>query len=135
MALVWNEMVKEKELLFSLTANDFEWDYFRGTGAGGQKKNKTSSAVRCRHLASGASGKAEDSRSQKENKKLAFARMAASEAFQKWCKIEACRVTGKLAQIEDWIDREMRVNLKVERKDENGRWVEWNSSDGEVRPE
>ena len=124
-----------KELLFSLTASDFEWDYFRGTGAGGQKKNKTSSAVRCRHLASGASGKAEDTRSQRENKKLAFARMAASEAFQKWVRIEACRVTGKLALIEEWVDREMRVNLKIEKKDENGRWVEWISGEGEVRPE
>ena len=83
-------------------------------------------------LASGASGKAEDTRSQQRNKKLAFARMAASKEFQAWARIEACRVTGKLAQIEEWVDREMRVNLKVEKKDENGRWVEWNSGESEI---
>lgn len=50
-------MKKKRELVFSLTKDDFEWEYFRGTGKGGQKKNKTSSAVRCKHLESGAVGK------------------------------------------------------------------------------
>jgi len=32
--------VKERKLLFSVTAKDCRWDYFKGTGAGGQKKLK-----------------------------------------------------------------------------------------------
>jgi len=52
------------QLLFSLTSSDFEWSYTKGTGPGGQKKNKTSSAVHCIHRPSGARGYAEDSRSQ-----------------------------------------------------------------------
>lgn len=65
-----NRMKKSpKQLLFSLTSSDFEWSYTKGTGSGGQKKNKTSSAVHCIHRPSGAHGYAEDSRSQHENKR------------------------------------------------------------------
>ena len=59
-----------KELIFSVTSKDCEWDYVRGSGKGGQKRNKTSSAVRCRHLPSNAIGYAEDTRSQLQNKQL-----------------------------------------------------------------
>ena len=113
-----------KELLFSVTAKDCRWDYYRGSGAGGQHRNKTNSAVRCTHLKSGAVGQAEDSRSQHDNKKTAFTRMAKSSKFQKWVRIEACRVTGKLAEIEEWVDHELKVNTRIEKK-ENGRWVPW----------
>ena len=63
-----------KQLLFSVTAKDCTWDYIRGSGKGGQKRNKTSSAVRCHHKDSGAVGYAEDTRSQLKNKRLALPR-------------------------------------------------------------
>ena len=53
-----------KKLLFSVTAADCRFDYYRGSGKGGQKRNKTSSAVRCTHIASGAVGASDDTRSQ-----------------------------------------------------------------------
>ena len=121
--------MSKKELLFSVTAKDLRFDYYRGSGAGGQHRNKTNSACRCTHKASGAVGQAEDSRSQHDNKKLAFIRMAKSATFQKWARIEACRVTGKLAQIEEWVDHELSVNTRIERK-EKGKWVPWEEEDG-----
>ncbi len=45
-----------------------EVDTYRASGPGGQKRNKTSSAVRLRHLPSGLLVIAEESRSQHENK-------------------------------------------------------------------
>lgn len=117
----------EKRLLFSVTASDCEWSYTRGTGNGGQKKNKTSSAVHCKHKASGAAGYAEDSRSQHENKRLAFERMVKSKEFQEWHKMEIIRRSGELHQIERAVDQSMR-QIKVEGKDENGRWVELNKN-------
>jgi hypothetical protein len=50
-------------------------DTYRASGPGGQKRNKTSSAVRIRHLPSGLSVIAEESRSQHENRARALRRL------------------------------------------------------------
>lgn len=52
-----------------------EVDTYRASGPGGQKRNKTSSAVRLRHLPSGMIVIAEESRSQHENKGKALKRL------------------------------------------------------------
>src|SRR2546421_11678197 len=50
-------------------------DTYRTSGPGGQKRNKTSSAVRLRHLPSGLMVIAEESRSQHENRLRALKRL------------------------------------------------------------
>jgi hypothetical protein len=50
-------------------------DLYRASGPGGQKRNKTSSAVRLRHLPSGLIVIAEESRSQHENRERALRRL------------------------------------------------------------
>ncbi len=50
-------------------------DTYRASGPGGQKRNKTSSAVRLRHPATGLLVIAEESRSQHENKAKAAQRL------------------------------------------------------------
>src|SRR5881275_2795211 len=50
-------------------------DTYRASGPGGQKRNKTSSAVRMRHLPSGLIVIAEESRSQHENRARALRRL------------------------------------------------------------
>lgn len=50
-------------------------DLYRASGPGGQKRNKTSSAVRLRHLPSGLTVIAEESRSQHENRARALRRL------------------------------------------------------------
>src|SRR6476661_6775151 len=52
-----------------------EVDTYRASGPGGQKRNKTSSAVRLRHPPSGLVVIAEESRSQHENKARALRRL------------------------------------------------------------
>src|SRR6266436_5918916 len=52
-----------------------EVDTYRASGPGGQKRNKTSSAVRLRHPPSGLIVIAEESRSQHENRARALKRM------------------------------------------------------------
>lgn len=114
-----------KELLFSVTASDCDWETMRGTGPGGQKRNKTDSKVRCIHRASGAVGESDETRSQQQNRKLAFLKMAQTETFKKWHKIETSKRTGLLTQVEESVTKMMNErNLRVEGKDENGRWVE-----------
>lgn len=117
----------EKKLLFSITASDCEWSYTKGTGAGGQKRNKTSSAVHCKHPPSGARGYAEDSRSQLDNKRLAFERMANTPEFKKWHQIETMKRMGVLSQIEDEVKRQLekvKVEIRVD-----GIWTEVNKND------
>lgn len=113
----------KKELLFSVTKNDCEWSYTKGTGAGGQKRNKTSSAVHCFHRPSGAHGYSESSRSQLDNRKDAFVKMANTKEFQSWNKMEAMRRMGVLADIDAKIAREMSFNTKIEIRID-GKWTE-----------
>lgn len=113
----------KQELLFSITAKDCEWQYVRGTGKGGQKRNKTSSKVRCFHKESGAIGVDDSTRSQHKNKSKAFLKMVETKKFKAWHKMEVARKTGMLQQVEETVDKGMSPNnIKVELK-ENGKWV------------
>jgi protein subunit release factor B len=113
---------KKTDPLFSVTANDCEWSYTRGTGAGGQKRNKTSSAVHCTHRASGAHGYSESSRSQLDNRRDAFEKMAATEKFQKWLRLEFMKRTGEMNEIDRQVEEAMR-QVKTEIRID-GRWTE-----------
>lgn len=116
-----------REHLFSVTAKDCKFIAQRGQGKGGQKKNKTNSAIICKHEPSGAEGYAEDSRSQIENKQLAFKRMAESKTFQSWLKMEISRQTGELKTIEEKVENQMNPRfIKEEYKNEKGLWEENN---------
>lgn len=110
--------------MFSVTAKDCRIDTFRSGGKGGQHQNKTDSGVRITHIESGAVGESREHRSQHDNKKAAFRRMAESDRFKKWHKIEVARRTGLLARIEDETDKAMDIkNLKIETQ-EDKKWTE-----------
>lgn len=47
-------------------------DAFRGTGRGGQKRNRTSSAIRVTHPASGVAASSDETRSQHKNREIAL---------------------------------------------------------------
>ena len=49
---------------------------YKSRGPGGQRKNKTETAIRLKHLPSGITVVATEHRSQAENKKLAFERLS-----------------------------------------------------------
>ena len=71
-----------REKLFSLTKKDFEIQTFKGSGPGGQHRNKNETAVRIKHKDSGAVGESQEMKSQYQNKELAFKRLVNSEKFQ-----------------------------------------------------
>lgn len=104
--------MKNKTKMFSVTAADCRWDVFRGSGDGGQKKQKTSSGVRCVHEASGAEGKATDSRHQHVNRKSAFERMVATPEFQSWLKLKIEAGLGHVL-IEETTDKGNKVTRKL----------------------
>src|SRR3954449_1323920 len=65
----WTDLSDERLLAQCLV------DTYRASGPGGQKRNKTSSAVRIRHQPSGLIVIAEESRSQHDNRAKAFKRL------------------------------------------------------------
>ena len=69
-----------------------EVDRFRASGPGGQKRNKTDSAVRLRHRPTGLVGEANESRSQHENRARALRRLRLEIAFVRRAPvaIDAC---------------------------------------------
>lgn len=104
-----------KEILFSVGVKDCEWSYTKGTGAGGQKRNKTSSAVHCTHKASSAHGYSEASRSQLDNKKDAFLKMASTDKFKIWVRLEMMKRTGAMIEVERAVEKELK-KVKTEIK-------------------
>src|ERR1700712_2100056 len=54
---------------------DCRWEAFRASGPGGQKRNKTSSAIRLVHEPGGIAAIANESRSQQDNRKSALRRL------------------------------------------------------------
>jgi protein subunit release factor B len=71
-----------KQLLLSVTLKDCDVQTKRGHGKGGQNRNTRDTAVRIVHRASGAVGESQEQRSQLQNKRAAFLRMAQTPVFQ-----------------------------------------------------
>lgn len=112
-----------RELAFSVTLADCRVDTFRSGGKGGQNQNKRDTGVRVVHEPSGAVGESREERSQLQNKKTAFRKMANSPQFQWWAHLQVREFqTGKTLEtrVEEWMTPE---NLKVEGKSA-GKWVE-----------
>lgn len=63
--------------LDGLRKKDFRLQFFRASGPGGQHRNKTSTATRITHIATGISAEATDSRSQSDNRAAAFRKLVA----------------------------------------------------------
>jgi protein subunit release factor B len=117
--------MSERELLFSVTKDDFEIQRFRAGGKGGQGQNKRSVGVRLIHRASGARGEARDERSYEQNKRNAFSRLLNSPEWNAWYKLECARRLGRAAEIEAEVKRAMAPpNIRTEIRDEHGRWIE-----------
>lgn len=110
-----------KELLFSVTAKDFEFETFRAGGKGGQAQNKKNTGVRITHRASGAVGVARDSRSQPQNRKAAFMRLLETPEWKAWHRAETLRRLGAAAAAEQAVDTAMSPeNLLVEVRTDKG---------------
>jgi protein subunit release factor B len=108
-----------RELAYSVTLADCEVQTFRAGGKGGQNQNKRDTGVRIIHHPSGARAESRQYRTQLQNKKAAFRKMAESEEFKSWVfrnNVESAKVVAQVEQMM-W-----GHNIRVEyRKD--GQWV------------
>ncbi len=101
--------------VMTITIDDCSVQTFRAGGKGGQNQNKRDSGVRVIHPPSGARGESREERSQLQNKRKAFVRMAESKQFQSWVRLRHAQIAG---DIEDEVNRQMRPeNLHIETYD------------------
>lgn len=107
----------KKHLLFSVTMKDLEMQTFSVGGHGGGGKDTSNSGVRLIHKPSGAVGEGRDNRSNTLNRRDAFVRLANSNKFKDWHRIECAKRLGKpieetedqiLARIDKMIDDGLR---------------------------
>ena len=79
----------ERQRLLTMSADDLlrqcRVDVFRGTGPGGQKRNRTSSAVRLTHLQSGVTATCDETRSQHSNREIALRKLRCELALRCRC--------------------------------------------------
>ena len=127
----------DRKPILSLGKSDFRWDYYRGTGAGGQKRNKTSNCVRCTHPPSGSVGKSEEGRSQWDNKKKAFKRCVETKKFRAWMRVEVAKANGAEERMKEEVKRLMAPkNMHYEGWDaKKGKWVKIEGSKGKTLAE
>jgi peptide chain release factor 1 len=113
----------KKELLFSITKKDFKIEYFSGTGAGGQYRNKHQNCVRIHHPESGVVVTGQSNRERISNLREAFKNMVNDPKFKVWHNRKIQEIlSGK--NIETIVEKQMSPeNIKVEIK-ENEKWVE-----------
>ena len=82
-----------------LDDRDLEWKATRGSGAGGQARNKVSSAIQLTHKPSGIMVRVESERSQTQNKQVALALLRARLLDQKTCALDSARNQTRRAQV------------------------------------
>jgi len=116
--------MSEKQLLFSVTKKDLTIQTFRSGGKGGQHQNTTDSGVRIIHKDSGAVSESREERSQHANKKIAFKRLVEHPKFKIWISQRVLEIETGMTLEENVKKQLSPENLKVEVKNEEGRWVE-----------
>lgn len=117
----------EKELLMSLSKEngDFIVEPYKGSGKGGQHRNKTMSGCRIKHPDSGSVAEYCSERSFYQNRSKAFKKLIKSDKFQKWLKYECAKRSGCIADAEEYAQREINnpEHIKTEVKID-GIWQE-----------
>ena len=117
-----------RELLYTITKDDFKIEYFSGTGKGGQHRNKHQNCVRLIHKDSGITVVCQNHRKRTANLKEAFITLSKLPKFKVWL-YRKCQeiIDGKT--IEEKVDEMLKdENLKIEVKDKD-EWIDYYDED------
>jgi protein subunit release factor A len=113
-----------RELILTITAKDFDETHIRGSGAGGQHRNKSHTGVRLVHRASGAVGEATDSREQHRNKTAAFQRLRETPEWKAWFRTAVALAAGR-PSVESLVEKAMNPkNIRTQVLNDRSQWVD-----------
>lgn len=112
----------------SVTIKDCTIQTFRAGGKGGQNQNKRDSGVRLIHEPSGAVGESREHRTQLENKKAAFVKLAKNPKFIIWVNRVLYGYDRAEKEVAEMMQRQQ--DIRVEYKHDN-KWVIDHGSENE----
>ena len=93
---------------------DLDVATMRGSGAGGQHRNKTDSAVRIRHLPTGLEVRCEAERSQSRNRELAMSELRARIAEASRAAVMGERAEDRRRQVGSGMRGDKRRTIRVQ---------------------
>lgn len=84
----------------SVTKKDLKITAIRGSGPGGQHRNKVATGVRMEHPASGAVVEATEHKSQLRNQGAALEKLARNPTFKGWIQTQMARPSDFLVEVQ-----------------------------------
>ena len=96
-----------KTKAFSVSIGQCREDHYRGSGAGGQNRNKRDTGIRLTHEPSGAVAECEQERSQRQNRVGALTKLAKHPKFIAWARMQVAGL-GKATEIRE---SDLRVEI------------------------
>jgi peptide chain release factor 1 len=98
----------------AIRIDDVDIETMRGSGAGGQHRNKTDSAVRARHRPTGIEVRCESERSQHLNRDLAMRVLAARVVEQARAAADGARAADRRQQVGSGMRGDKRRTIRVQ---------------------
>lgn len=98
----------------TLDDRDLEWSTCRGSGAGGQHRNVTDSAVQLKHLPSGTMVRCESERSQTQNRQTALAILRAKLLQAQATAASAAENAARRAQVGSGMRGDKRRTIRYQ---------------------
>jgi peptide chain release factor 1 len=112
-------MKKDRELLFTINKDHFKIERTKGSGKGGQNRNKRETAIRLTHKATGIQTYCADERSQDQNLKRAFKNLINKKEFKAWLKIETARHLRADNEIAKQVEAQLNAMVDADMQEEN----------------
>ena len=115
--------MSERDLLFVVTRKDFDETHIRGSGAGGQHRNKVSTGVRLHHRASGATAESVEHKSQDQNRRAAWRKIRETPEWKVWFRDMVAATSGRKTVQERLDEMMMDDKIITQILDQRNRWV------------